>query len=504
LLFGRFGKTFGFRATLQRTLNESAHRFLDSELHPAALDRAVISIFNQYVSVKSLLLIGLESVLIIVSLPMAAKLRFWNDPIEFLNCTSSPNFLFENFTVLLVLVTCCYYNDLYDLNAGDARGQEFVRLVQALGVGCVLLGLLYYMNPELLAGDGVLFIALVLAATAIGGMRVGLNLLWPLTSRERNVLILGDGETALTTARELERRADLNFRVVGFVTPEITDCGQLFGRPVLSGKRELCAIARDHGVSRIVVALEDSKRLLSAADLALLKTQGIQVEDAYSALAALTGRVWLHGVQHNSLIFSGVKPPNSTLRLKRLVDLVYGLFGIVLSSPVMALVTVAIRLESKGPVLYRQARVGLGGKVFDVLKFRSMRVDAEAEKGAQWAQEDDPRVTRVGRFIRKYRLDELPQFFNVIRGEMSFVGPRPERPVFVQQLRELIPYYDERHSVRPGVTGWAQVEYAYGASIEDALRKLEYDLFYLKSLSMLFDIMIVVRTVRVVLLGSGR
>src|ERR1700730_15191165 len=271
----------------------------------------MISLFNQYVFVKSLLLIGIESVLIVMSLVIAAKLRFWNDPVEFLNCTSSPSFLFENFTVLLVLVTCCYYNDLYDLSAGDARGQEFVRLVQALGVGCVLLGLLYYMNPELLAGDGVLFIALVLAATAIGGMRVGLNFLLAVNSSEKNVLILGDGEMALTTARELERRADLNFRVVGFVTPEITDCGQLFGRPVLSGKRELCGIARDHGVSRIVVALEDSKGLLSAADLALLKTQGIHVEDAYSAVAALTGRVWLHGVQHNSFIFS-IVPPNST------------------------------------------------------------------------------------------------------------------------------------------------------------------------------------------------
>jgi lipopolysaccharide/colanic/teichoic acid biosynthesis glycosyltransferase len=155
-------------------------------------------------------------------------------------------------------------------------------------------------------------------------------------------------------------------------------------------------------------------------------------------------------------------------------------------------------------VLYRQARVGLAGKVFNLVKFRSMQLDAERDKGAQWTQKDDPRITRVGGFLRKYRLDELPQFMNVIRGDMSFVGPRPERPCFVEQLREEIPFYDERHSVRPGVTGWAQVEYGYGASVEDAFRKLEYDLFYLKHLSILFDIAIVFRTVRVVLFGFGR
>jgi lipopolysaccharide/colanic/teichoic acid biosynthesis glycosyltransferase len=169
----------------------------------------------------------------------------------------------------------------------------------------------------------------------------------------------------------------------------------------------------------------------------------------------------------------------------------------------MLAVALAIRIDSRGAVIYRQSRVGLGGKRFDVLKFRSMCVDAEARSGAQWAAENDPRVTRVGRWIRKFRLDELPQFVNVIRGDMSFVGPRPERPVFVDQLREQISYYDERHSVRPGLTGWAQVQYPYGSSIEDAFRKLEYDLFYLKNMSVLFDLMIILQTVRVVWSGNG-
>jgi exopolysaccharide biosynthesis polyprenyl glycosylphosphotransferase len=221
-------------------------------------------------------------------------------------------------------------------------------------------------------------------------------------------------------------------------------------------------------------------------------------------MAALTGRVWLSTVQPSWFVFStGFRRSWLTAFLKRAFDLVFGLVGLILSAPVMALVAIAVRLDSPGPILYRQVRVGLGGRCFELLKFRSMREDAEDGNGAQWAQEDDPRITRLGRFLRKFRFDELPQYINVIRGEMSFVGPRPERPVFVEMLRAQIPYYDERHSVRPGITGWAQVEYGYGASVEDAYRKLEYELFYLKNMSILFDCAIALQTIRIVLLGRG-
>ncbi len=309
----------------------------------------------------------------------------------------------------------------------------------------------------------------------------------------------------MTTAREIERRADLNFRVAGFVTPERSASSELLGHPILGDKNELRAIAHDQGIARIIVALEDLRGALPTRDLVRLKVQGVEVEDAHSALAALTGRVWLRTVRPSWFVFSnGFQRSKTTLWLKRMIDLAFGLLGITLSAPLMAIIAVAIRLDSKGPVFYRQERVGLAGRVFDLRKFRSMQVDAENGGGARWAQKNDPRITRVGRILRKYRLDELPQFLNVMRGDMSFVGPRPERPAFVEQLREQILFYDERHSVRPGVTGWAQVEYTYGASIEDAFRKLEYDLFYLKNLSILFDIAIVFRTVRVVLFGSGR
>ena len=188
---------------------------------------------------------------------------------------------------------------------------------------------------------------------------------------------------------------------------------------------------------------------------------------------------------------------------KRAFDIVFSLIGFIVAAPIMAVVAVSIRLDSRGPVIYRQTRVGYKGRTFEVLKFRSMRVDAEAAAGACWAQEHDPRVTRLGGTLRKYRLDELPQFINVIRGDMSFVGPRPERPVFVDKLRVAIPFYDERHMVRPGLTGWAQVEYQYGSTVEHAAQKLEYDLFYLMNMSFLFDCAIVLKTVRTLISGRG-
>jgi len=465
----------------------------------------MIRVFSQYVSLKSFLLIVIESFVIVMSLVLGARLRFWNDSAEFLIYAGSGSFLVQVATVLIVLETCCYYNNLYDLSIVRPRGEQFLCLAQALGAGCLLLGLLYYVVPGLLVGRGVLIIALILTTAIISAMRIGLDWVWQLTTREKVVLILGDGEIAMTAARELERRVDLNFRIAGFVATERTQRSELLQHPILGYKTELREITRDQRISKIIVALDDLRGALPTRDLVRLRVQGIEIEDAHSALAALTGRVWLRTVRPSWFVFStGFHRSKTTLLLKRIIDLAFGLLGTVLFSPIIALTAIAVRLDSKGPVLYRQTRVGLTGKVFNLVKFRSMQLNAERDKGAQWAQEDDPRITRVGRFIRRYRLDELPQFFNVIRGEMSFVGPRPERPCFVEELREQIPYYDERHSVRPGITGWAQVEYGYGASVEDAFRKLEYDLFYLKHLSILFDIAIVFRTVRVVLFGFGR
>jgi sugar transferase (PEP-CTERM system associated) len=319
------------------------------------------------------------------------------------------------------------------------------------------------------------------------------------------VLILGTRELALTVARELTRRDDLPFRIVGFLdSAPAAEPYLLCGYPVLGSIDDLCAISSERKISRIVVALEDRRGALPVGQLVTLRVQGIHVEDAPTTVASLTGRIWLETVRPSWFVFSdGFHRSLLTLVLKRAFDLAFGLVGLLLSLPIMALLAIAIKLDSKGPVLYCQLRVGYKGKNFNLWKFRSMRADAEQTSGAQWASRDDPRVTRVGKFIRKFRMDEMPQFINIVAGDMSFIGPRPERPVFVESLKRQISYYDERHSVRPGLTGWAQVQYQYGASVEDASRKLEYDLFYLKNMSIFFDSIILLKTIRIVLSGQG-
>jgi sugar transferase (PEP-CTERM system associated) len=467
----------------------------------------MIRIFSQYVSLKSLLLMLVEICLVAASLVGAVKLRFWNDPAEFSLYVVFPDFAVQIAIVAAVCVACFYCNDLYDLSSGCAGHMErALRIEQSLGAASLLLGLLYFLFPSLLLSRGVFLIGMVLVTASILLARKILDRIWSLTSSSQVVMILGSGPLAIDLARELSRRGDLGIKLEGFVSPLPTeaDAEKIFGVPVLGSLDSLEKITKERAISRIIVALEDHRGVLPARELVTLRVQGVRIEDAPTALAALTGRIALKAVKPSWFVFSdGFHRSKWTDLLKRILDLTVGITGLVLSLPVMILVGLIVRLDSKGPIIYRQTRVGRMGHQFEVLKFRSMRVDAESGTGAQWASENDPRVTRVGRFLRKYRFDELPQFMNVIRGDMSFVGPRPERPCFVEELRKRIPYYDERHSVRPGLTGWAQVQYSYGSSIEDAFNKLEYDLFYLKNMSLIFDLAIIFRTMRIVVGGTG-
>lgn len=464
----------------------------------------MIRIFNQYVSIKSLLLMLVEDVLIVLSVLLAVRLRFWNDTTEFHSYIAFPEFGLQVLVILAAFQISFYYMNLHEISIIRRQLQFLVSLGQATGAASLVLGLVYYLFPYFLIGRGVFFIALVLMVSSVVLSRVALDRAWQIPALQQNVLILGDGDLALMVARELERRGDLSCNIVGFVGETQTAAGDAEVSPVLGTPEQLEEIVRGRKVHRIIVALRDQRGRLPVRELVRIRVQGVRVEDAQSTMAALTGRVWLNTVKPSWFVFSdGFRRARLILLCKRVFDIFFSLIGFALSLPIMAVVALAIRLESKGPVIYRQARVGLGGRVFNVLKFRSMRADAEAKTGAQWARSDDPRITTVGKYIRKFRLDELPQFVNVIRGDMSFVGPRPERPVFVEMLRKEISYYDERHSVRPGLTGWAQVQYPYGASIEDAFRKLEYDLFYLKNMSLSFDIAIIFQTIRTVCTGSG-
>ena len=463
-------------------------------------------IFSQYVSVKSVLLMFVEGALIVLSLLFAVKLRFWNNPADFALYTSLPDFALQSGIVAVVCLACFYCNDLYDLSTGSSSVEQVLRIEQSLGAASLLLGLLYFLFPSLLLGRGVFIIGMILVTALVIVCRKFLDRVWHLSSPVQRVVILGSGQLALELAREITRRGDLGMKLEGFISDETLHAAgdQIFGFPILGSTSELETIAKRCGIARIIVALDDRRGVLPARELVTLRVQGVRVEEASSALSALTGRIPLRVVQPSWFVFSdGFHRSRWNDFLKRILDLAVSIVGLVLSLPIMLGVALAVRLDSKGPVIYRQTRVGRMGKSFEVLKFRSMRNDAEKSGGAQWATENDPRTTRVGAFLRKYRFDELPQFLNVIRGDMSFVGPRPERPSFVQDLRKAIAYYDERHSVRPGITGWAQVQYSYGASVEDAFNKLEYDLFYLKNMSLAFDMAIIFRTVGIVLGGHG-
>jgi sugar transferase (PEP-CTERM system associated) len=287
----------------------------------------------------------------------------------------------------------------------------------------------------------------------------------------------------------------------------MSEVGRVLVNPSVVGTLDdLPVLAEKLSATMIVVAQEDRRKRMPVEALLRARLEGVQVVEAASLFEGLSGRIPLRDLRPSWLIFSGgFRKPRILNSVKRGGEATLSALGLALGAPVAGLVALAVRLSGPGPVLYRQTRVGRGGRPFDLLKFRTMRENAEADSGPVWATAgDDPRVTAVGRLLRKARIDEIPQLWNVLRGEMSFVGPRPERPHFVDKLRKVIPYYDERHSVRPGITGWAQVKFPYGSTLEDAEEKLEFDLYYVKHMSLLLDVAIVLETLKVMLLGRGR
>jgi sugar transferase (PEP-CTERM system associated) len=471
----------------------------------------MIRVFNQYVSTKALLLMMSEAILIVTSLIAAAMLRASASTLDVGALALAPNIAFQITLVLVILQICFYYNDLYAPRALCNRGEHMRRFLQSVGVACLMMAFLNCLAPCIAPSifmDRTVFVVTVALLVCWGSVvHVAVDCAWRSAAKVYGVAVIGTGDIALAVLREFEKRPDLKIDIAGCISCEETggdSVQNVLGHPVLGTLNEINRLIVRHKLSRIVVALEDQRGILPVRTLVNLRIRGIRIEDAHTTISNLTGRVWLRSIRPSWFIYSdGFRRPKITSIAKRLLDICLSFVGLVFSAPIMLVTAVFVRLESPGPILYSQERVGFAGETFHVVKFRSMRVDAEVNGGAQWASENDPRITRVGRFIRKYRIDELPQLWNVFRGEMSFVGPRPERPVFVDKLRELIPYYEERHSVRPGLTGWAQVRYEYGASVEDAVRKLEYDLFYLQNMSIMFDFAILAQTVQTVLFRKG-
>jgi sugar transferase (PEP-CTERM system associated) len=405
-----------------------------------------------------------------------------------------------------VMVTCLLAFGLYSIRQRARLAGIALRVAMALVTGFAITATLFYIVPVLWMGRGVVALA------AIGGL-CGVTISRVVFSRvvdekvfKRRVLVYGAGESAAAIAG-LRRRADRRgFSLVGFLPANPQERAVTVDRLLAQGKT-LVQLCRQLDVAEVVVAMDDRRCGFPIAELLQCRLAGVDVTELLTFLERETGRVRIDVLNPSWMIF-GQGFRRDTLRriTSRTLDLASSLVVLGVALPVMLLTALAIKLEEgwKAQVLYRQHRVGFGGKPFLLLKFRSMRTDAESDGKARWAQKSDPRITRVGSFIRKTRIDELPQLFNVVCGHMSVVGPRPERPEFVEQLAERIPYYVERHCVKPGVTGWAQLCYPYGSSERDALEKLQYDLYYVKNNSLLFDLGILLQTVEVVFLGKGR
>jgi sugar transferase (PEP-CTERM system associated) len=404
---------------------------------------------------------------------------------------------------MVVAQVAFYLFDLYDFKAIGQRSELTLRIMQALGLAAVALALLFYAIPQMMLGRGVFALALALMLTTMIGWRAVATWLLGHPRLAERVLILGTDIPAISIAREIMQRREHGYEVIGFVGQTRALVGQSLINPSVIGVMDdLEELVRRRRPDRIVVALSDRRGRLPLDLLLRLKVRDeIQVEESSRFFERLTGKISTDRLQPGQLVFAETsRGMRLYRRLRRLFDIISSLIGMGFSSPLMILTAIAIRVESPGPVIYTQERVGLHGRKFRIFKFRSMRLDAEAH-GPVWADENDQRVTRVGRIIRKLRVDETPQFFNILRGEMSLIGPRPERPEFVEKLEERIPYYSERHLVKPGLTGWAQVSYPYGASFEDAWEKHQYDLYYIKNQSPLLDAIILLETARVVLFG---
>jgi len=400
-----------------------------------------------------------------------------------------------------------YYAELYEYRL-RRRIELFQQLGQCVAIAAVALAFVFFAVPGLEVGRGAFFLFILLAWSGLLLWRLLLLWTWgTLGAFGDRVLILGTGVPAQKVAREMLKRAPIGYRVLGFLTEHEGEVGRVLVNPsVLGTLSDLPRLSESLDATLIVVAQEDRRKRLPVDLLLRCRMAGVRVVEAANLFEGLSGRIPLRDLRPSWLIFSGgFHKPRVLASVKRVVEAVVAGLLLLLTAPIALVVALLVRLSSPGPVLYRQTRMGLDSKKFELLKWRTMRADAETVSGPVWATGDnDPRVTRLGRFMRKARLDEVPQLWNVLRGDMSFVGPRPERPHFVQQLREVIPYYDERHSVRPGITGWAQVKFPYGSTLEDAEEKLEYDLFYVKHMSLLLDAAIVLETAKVMLLGRGR
>jgi sugar transferase (PEP-CTERM system associated) len=410
-------------------------------------------------------------------------------------------------TMALVVAVSFYYADLYAIDQTLSVRELLLRFMSGFGTACVVIGLISYPIPQLgfkkIYASEMLLIGAVLSVWRVGFMRVIEQ-----AKIHAKVLIIGAQSIGKLVAEQLCQQKTLGMEVIGFVASSGGRITLSYGNPTkvslpVFSPQSITSLVEKRGVDRILLAGGEAWGDYTAEELVKLRIRGVPVEDCHSFYERLVSKIAIADLSPEWIVLSkGFRRDRLILFTKRIIDIMVSILGLVLSAPVALVTAVLIKLDG-GPILYRQERVGQDGAPFTLYKFRSMATDAEQQEGPVWASENDPRATPVGRVIRKLRIDEIPQMINVLKGEMSFVGPRPERPFFVEKLKEKIPYYYLRLSVKPGITGWAQISHPYGDTEEGALEKLQYDLYYIKNMSVLFDVQIIVESLKVILLGKG-
>jgi len=467
----------------------------------------MLKFFNKHYPIRNLVFFLLESIIIFFSIYLTILICYRVDlHIHYYRLNIWVRVSIVTFVLQVVLYYCSLYEFKYRFEPIDL----FLRIIQAIGITCIILSAIYFWFPSLILNQVVFFGGIVLLLFFLVSWRLIYIYLCQTGLWNEDIVLIIDGELGLNIINEIKDSLDSGYNVKYiFLTSNSKlnkDCfydlsfsdGQIY-----NNMNKLCNIALDNKIKKIIVALEEMRGVLPINALLECRTKGIAIIDGVSFYESLCGKVLVTKVIPSWLIFSeGFSRVKLKLITKRQLDIIWSLLGLAILFPVFIFIAILIKLTSKGPVFFSQIRMGQWERPYKMYKFRTMRQDAESD-GIKWAQKNDPRVTSVGKLLRMFRLDETPQFWNVLKGNMSFVGPRPERPEFVQQLKKKIPYYGERHCLKPGITGWAQVNYPYGASEEDALKKLEYDLFYVKNMTILFDIYIILKTVKTVFAGQG-
>lgn len=455
----------------------------------------MIRLFNVYYPIRTLILLAGEALIVWTSFLLGTMLQFREDTYLVLN------FEYGYYKILMVTVIVLLFShwfDLYDPSSFNAKSEQVFRLLLVLGLVALALAAVGFVFPRSLPGHGSSLIGLIILTFALFGWRGAYAWLSQRPYLRERVYVLGSGERAQRLVNGLRTRSELGVEVAGW-------SGNLEGavnrESIASHLMERVHLGEIH---RVIVAMPERRGAFPVHELLQLRLEGVKIEEATSWLEKISGRIEVEQLYPSWLIFAeGFRFSAGFSLVRRLASFLASAILLIITLPVIPLVILAIKLDSPGPVLYRQKRVGRGGVTFYCHKFRTMRRDAEADTGATWTGDDDPRITRVGRFLRTSRLDEIPQLWNVLRGDMGFVGPRPERPEFVEWLSREIPFYPLRHTVNPGITGWAQIKYKYGNTQEDAKQKLQYDLYYIKNMSLGLDLLIMFQTIKIVLLGRG-